>query len=190
MWPRHITQLHRIKFSVTDIVLAFCFVLFKWHIWSQWLQNYTCVCHDGYTGVNCEFDVDECQSSPCQHNATCWQRSDQNRSDFSYAAAAGFDCLCVPGFTGNWIEVSVWFAFIIVIISTFIVIIVIGKVATSVLTKHFVCTWAMAPFDIHCAVRWWKHMVVVVLCQGAITVSVLCTVNGPWFSPCQRYIRP
>lgn len=29
------------------------------------LNNYTCRCNDGFTGGNCEFEINECQSSPC-----------------------------------------------------------------------------------------------------------------------------
>ena len=29
------------------------------------LNNYTCQCKDGFTGGNCEFEINECQSSPC-----------------------------------------------------------------------------------------------------------------------------
>ena len=36
-------------------------------------DSYTCVCPKGYTGYNCETDVDECASTPCLHGATCTQ---------------------------------------------------------------------------------------------------------------------
>lgn len=62
---------------------------------------YNCMCFDGYNGTNCEIDIDECLSSPCQNNATCHQRSNSSRSDFSYATAAGFYCDCPVGFTGE-----------------------------------------------------------------------------------------
>ena len=64
------------------------------------LQSYTCTCHTGYTGLHCETDVDECLSTPCQHDSTCLQRSNEAREDFTYDSAAGYDCQCTPGYTG------------------------------------------------------------------------------------------
>ena len=29
------------------------------------VNNYICQCQPGYTGFNCSFEIDECQSSPC-----------------------------------------------------------------------------------------------------------------------------
>ena len=33
---------------------------------SDSINNYTCECSPGYTGVNCQTDIDECASSPCR----------------------------------------------------------------------------------------------------------------------------
>ncbi|KAI9535202.1 hypothetical protein NQZ68_002756 [Dissostichus eleginoides] len=33
--------------------------------------RYTCKCPHGFTGTNCETEINECDSSPCQHNGTC-----------------------------------------------------------------------------------------------------------------------
>ena len=49
---------------------------------------YNCVCEGGYTGVNCESDLDDCANEPCQHG-TC--------SDFLNF----FTCTCDTGFTGS-----------------------------------------------------------------------------------------
>lgn len=55
-------------------------------------------------------DVDECEQNPCENGGRCFQRSDVlvygtlpqlNATSFSYEAAAGFICSCVPGFTGK-----------------------------------------------------------------------------------------
>lgn len=39
------------------------------------INNYTCSCYLGFTGKNCEIDINECESSPCQYGGTCLQRS-------------------------------------------------------------------------------------------------------------------
>lgn len=64
----------------------------------------------GYEGENCQVDINECEQNPCDNSGTCFQRSDvQNyrklpelsTTTFSYDIAAGFICLCMPGFTGE-----------------------------------------------------------------------------------------
>ena len=48
------------------------------------------------TGGNCNFDVDECLSEPCQHGAVCSQSSaDGNISHHAYR------CTCPPGFANG-----------------------------------------------------------------------------------------
>ena len=32
---------------------------------------YTCACLDGFYGLNCETDVNECNSHPCQNGGSC-----------------------------------------------------------------------------------------------------------------------
>ncbi|XP_078575446.1 sushi, von Willebrand factor type A, EGF and pentraxin domain-containing protein 1-like isoform X3 [Branchiostoma floridae x Branchiostoma japonicum] len=51
--------------------------------------GYVCDCVAGYTGVNCEVEIDECLSSPCLNNATCTDQLNM------------FTCACTPGFTGS-----------------------------------------------------------------------------------------
>lgn len=67
----------------------------------------------GYRGDHCEVDVDECEQNPCENGGRCYQRSDillygtlpqLSNSSFSYDAAAGFICSCLPGFTGRRIK--------------------------------------------------------------------------------------
>ena len=50
--------------------------------------------------MNCEIDIDECASSPCQNGATCLQLSDPTREGFNIKEAAGYYCQCPAGFTG------------------------------------------------------------------------------------------
>ncbi|KAM9330619.1 neurocan core protein [Gastrophryne carolinensis] len=52
-------------------------------------STYSCVCHKGYTGENCEIDIDECLSNPCQNGGTC---IDEINS---------FLCLCLPSYGGS-----------------------------------------------------------------------------------------
>lgn len=38
------------------------------------LVGYTCQCIDGYEGINCEINTDDCADAPCQNDATCVDR--------------------------------------------------------------------------------------------------------------------
>ncbi|XP_005113452.2 uncharacterized protein LOC101845983 [Aplysia californica] len=57
-------------------------------------ESYTCRCAPGYTGPNCETDIDDCRLLPCQNNAVC---IDLVNSYF---------CACADGFTGTTCEIQ------------------------------------------------------------------------------------
>ena len=41
--------------------------------------SYTCECAAGFTGTNCEIEVDDCQQQPCFNGGTCTVRCHGNR---------------------------------------------------------------------------------------------------------------
>jgi hypothetical protein len=52
------------------------------------VNSYTCTCPAGFTGVNCETNIDDCASNPCQNGGTCID------------GVNSYTCTCPAGFTG------------------------------------------------------------------------------------------
>ncbi|KAI6647620.1 hypothetical protein LOD99_8694 [Oopsacas minuta] len=50
--------------------------------------DFTCICHEGFTGVNCDINIDTCALVYCTHHSTC-----QN-------VAGDAICVCDVGYTG------------------------------------------------------------------------------------------
>jgi hypothetical protein len=63
---------------------------------SDTLANFTCSCQAGWTGYQCNIDIDECVSNPCQNNAAC----SDSTTDASIPIDA-YRCACPPRFSGH-----------------------------------------------------------------------------------------
>ena len=95
------------------------------------VNDYSCNCHPGYTGKNCQEDINECadEEQSCLNGADCFELSNVTlysadpedlpeavRSNFtgpfSYSQAAGFVCNCALGFEGESSIYSFWHLFV------------------------------------------------------------------------------
>ncbi len=62
---------------------------------SQTPSSYTCGCPAGFTGANCEINIDDCTSAPCQNGGTCVD------------GVNSYSCTCAAGFTGTHCEINI-----------------------------------------------------------------------------------
>lgn len=60
----------------------------------QTATTHSCICREGYTSDTCDTVIDYCSPNPCENDATC------------QGFIGGFNCLCLPGFTGDLIIMS------------------------------------------------------------------------------------
>jgi len=51
--------------------------------------RYTCQCVAGYGGTNCQEELNECNSNPCQHGGQCID------------GLNNYTCICPVGYTGQ-----------------------------------------------------------------------------------------
>ncbi|XP_073249729.1 uncharacterized protein [Porites lutea] len=58
-------------------------------------NGYKCICVKGFTGKDCETNINDCVNIPCLNNGTCIDLIN------------GFNCSCPPGFAGNRCEIDI-----------------------------------------------------------------------------------
>jgi hypothetical protein len=58
-------------------------------------NGYSCACDAGWSGANCDVNIDDCAGAPCQNGGTC---TDQ---------ANGYTCSCPAGYTGDNCEIDI-----------------------------------------------------------------------------------
>ncbi|XP_038064211.1 fibrillin-1-like isoform X3 [Patiria miniata] len=58
-------------------------------------EGYTCLCPDGWAGLNCHEDFLECASGPCRNGGQCMEQ------------VLGYNCVCTPQYQGLHCQVAV-----------------------------------------------------------------------------------
>ena len=117
MWPWQVSQLH-CKWSMCAYVCMCVYeegnvCISKRHAicLSQNLEgDYNCLCLAGYTGKNCDVEIDECVDTPCFNGGTCqvqsaaylWSKEPWTTpSILTQDLIARRVCLCEPGWSGD-----------------------------------------------------------------------------------------
>ncbi|XP_078521748.1 sushi, nidogen and EGF-like domain-containing protein 1 isoform X3 [Lissotriton helveticus] len=59
------------------------------------VNEFLCVCEEGYTGYYCDFEINECDSEPCKNGGSC------------HDLPGYFSCRCQDGFSGVQCELEV-----------------------------------------------------------------------------------
>eukprot|EP01051_Picozoa_sp_SAG22_P007764 SAG22_NODE_558_length_9115_cov_15.267524_2_plen_1348_part_00 len=76
---------------------------------------FSCECREGFSGVLCDFDADECAAEPCQNGAVCTESCSGCRSDIQAESCldscvtdavepGAFHCECTTGYEGDQCE--------------------------------------------------------------------------------------
>ncbi|KAH9489125.1 hypothetical protein Btru_057139 [Bulinus truncatus] len=63
-------------------------------------NTYTCDCNEGWKGVNCSDDIDECSETSLQWRHKCKNGTCQNTQ-------GSYNCSCFPGYTGQFCEIDI-----------------------------------------------------------------------------------
>lgn len=58
------------------------------------VNSHVCTCKAGFTGKNCQININECGSSPCLNGATCVDEINN------------YSCVCLKGFEGKDCQVD------------------------------------------------------------------------------------
>ena len=59
------------------------------------IADYECQCVTGWEGKDCDTNIDDCASNPCQNNAICVDK------------VADYECQCVLGWEGTDCEINI-----------------------------------------------------------------------------------